>query len=26
MDAKSGDPVCTTIFTLVINVSPPKQG
>lgn len=24
-DAKSGDPVCTTIFTLVINVRPPKQ-
>jgi hypothetical protein len=24
-DAKSGDPVCTTIFTLVINVRPPKD-
>jgi MaoC dehydratase-like protein len=24
-DAESGEPVCTTIFTLVINVRPPKQ-
>jgi N-terminal half of MaoC dehydratase len=24
-DASTGDPVCKTIFTLVINVSPPKQ-
>jgi hypothetical protein len=24
-DAKTGDPVCKTIFTLVINVRPPKQ-
>jgi hypothetical protein len=24
-DAASGDPVCTTIFTLVINVRPPKD-
>ena len=23
-DAETGDPVCTTTFTLVINVSPPK--
>ena len=24
-DASSGEPVCSTIFTLVINVSPPKK-